>query len=711
MGPEPPLMIGGVANIEHARWFARKISRHIIDSLDGNAEMPKGMTPSGLNDWLNNYCKVNGWDPKHLLDLRTDAQIYADTTKDMLDSPDELMAATDAYLREAEIQMNRADDMCKELAEAPGSEEAKVKMAGREKPRKKWLARIQKVRALRARAKFQIPPGSSRAQGRALSMSHPLRYMIWVGRPGGSRPCFIVGLHHCKMARKVYYARAGEILTNHKWIPAKSDGVLLVLPPGHGKTAFAGHLIAWMISENPRLRCIFLHAQEEMAQNNLVMVRNNFDSTEACGRRNLAMYPGLELEGKKSEKKFRLKLPERQKSPTVMAVGMTAAKSGTDCDVFWPDDPCDQKLAEQPTERGRAWDRLSGTWRTRKRGHKGHFEICTTTLWHHDDPTARMLELVRADKAKFVVSRQSCGGPENGFAPLWAEEYPATYLKARFAEMRNPRLYATIYQSNPQPEELRKIKRLAYYLPGTEEHERFMETAVFHLSMDPTAKRDEKCDKAAFIYCAFGDIVRQGSDEYSYEKRLRVIDARTFHASQAEGVQEVKAFCENHSTHYLHVETRGGFDATREFFEAEGIDIIPHDPGNRKKGLRLGDVAAMLDDSLRDKGFPGAVVEFPGKEGEDGRIIRDEESDLKWVEDQILDFGVATEDHVVDATTQLLKRLGPDLGVSVGPVTQAIRQDRKVANDPRIRKFMDRLFNRNAATDVNTEDARFWAQQ
>lgn len=1040
------MMVDGKRNIEHLRWMARKFNRTLIDSLDGKAELPKGVTAAGMMDYLAAECRLCGHDPKHLLDLRTDAQIMEETVNRILESPESLGEQIDSFYTALSNEMDIADKHCAELAEAPGSD---AELLRERRPKiKKWLARIQKVRALRDRARNRIPKGYSRSQGRALEMAHPLRYMIWVGRPAlgadNEKPQihFTVKAHHAKMAHTVYSAIKQEILTDGKWIKYKAKGAFQILPPGHGKplsvdtpilmgdgthkrlgdisvgdevighsglarrithvfeqgvlpclkikthggrevvtaldhpfltadgwkeakdllpgdalalvhghepgrnpvseaecrlagyfagdgstahanvtnadpeiiesvcasatsmgfevtvrdkattkaktiavksgvrdwlraidmdwqrsatktvprfvmesdnrgvaafiaayfecdgtvtkkgmaredcciqfssvsrkllegvqslllrlgiqsrirnktsrcqtgavcysfvlelssqhetgkfakripvigpkadrlrgwhprmskfdgdflpdaivsietheptacrcitvdtdhtflandlvvhnSAFISHVISLMISENPSLRCIFLHAQEEMAQQNLGMVASNFDPNEACGRRNLSLFPGIEIE-ERSSKKFRLKLPERQKSPTIIAVGITAAKSGTDADILWNDDPCDQKLAEQPTERKRAWDRINATWRTRLRGTR-NFEFYTSTLWHYDDPTAKMLALVKAGSAKYTMCRLKCGGPKDNFKPLWEEQYPASYLKQKYMEL-GPRLYATVYESNPQPEELRKIKRLAYYDPRTTEHYSFIESAIFHISLDPTAKRDEKCDKAAFVYAAFGDIVAQGTGEYSYEKRLRIIDAHQFHASQSEGVDEVIGFAGSHSTHYIHIENRGGFDATREFFEKEGMDVICHDPGNRKKGLRLADVAAMLDDSLRDKGFPGAVVEFPGRSDASGNPVADPDSPLKWVEDQVLDFGVATEDHVVDATTQLCKFLGPELRVNVGAVTEKIQRMQQRARDPRVAKWVDRLMGRGGpGPTADAEDARF----
>jgi len=691
IGPQPPMMVDGKRNPDHLRWTARLYTHQHISALLGRSEMPKGNTPASMVDWVSTEAKLNGMDPKKLLDMRTDAQIYEDATKQLLADPEAILCESedrlDALLQNIQNEMDNADRICAELAEAPGAEPS---LSLRRKRAKKWIARIQKVRALRDRARNKLPKGYSRSQGRALEMAHPLRYMVWVGRPGtggdGDKPLtyFQIRRHHCKMAQATYSARKREILTNGKWLPYSAKGAFYILPPGHGKSAFVSHVISLMLSERPSLRCIFNHAQEEMAQQNLGMVAANFDPAEACGRRNLAMFPGLEI-AEKSSKKFRLKLPERQKSPTIIAVGYTAAKSGTDADILWNDDPCDQKLAEQPTERKRAWDRINGTWRTRLRGTRT-FEFYSSTMWHHDDPTAKMLALIKARSAFYTVCPMRCGGPDRDFAPLWPEMYPASYLKQKYKEL-GARLYATVYECNPQPEELRKVKRLAYYVPG-DEHYSFTESAVHHLSLDPTATSREKSDEASFVYAAIGDVVTATRDSIQYRKELRILDARQFHATQSTGVEEVCAFASVNRVDYVHAETRSGFNATAEMLEARDIDVIRHDPGNRSKERRLMDVATMLDDSPTDKGLEGAVVRFPGMMGPNGVPVQDPDSPILWLEQQILEFGVCQKDNGLDATTQLCKFLGPELGVGQGQVTKTVQRQERAASHQTLDKML-----------------------
>jgi hypothetical protein len=705
-GAPPQRLPDGSVNIERLRWEFDIASGQGLLSLLKGQEIPKNITQ--LREILKDKCEnVYGIDPKHLMDTRSEKEKLADEIRQLRDTPDSLWALTDAQAAAIRSEMNSGDEMSKEMFGGSGTNEA---LERKLLAKKKWNERLSTLLELRDRARNPVPKGTAPQNAKAVAAVHALRFMVYVGRSsiGADSSVFQVGTHHVKMCVAYWMARNRTQYHDHQWIQADHEGVMLVCPPGHGKSALVSHIWVLEIDQNPRLKGLIGHAQAGMAERNLAYIGSYFDPETANGRRNISLFnpptlrtltkDTMDLEDRKQESKSQ---------KTLKAHGITAKVSGSDADFIWFDDPCDQELAEQETTRNRVYDRMNGTWRTRKRGKKT-FEIITTTLWHHDDPNSRYLQLIKDNKIKFLASVQKCGGPEQGFKPLWDEQYPTSKLKNIYAEMRNPRLYAAAYQSNPQPAELRKIKRLAYYLPGHPQHARFLESAVFHVSLDPTATNREKSDKASFVYAGINDIVTQNPDgSQSYERRLRVLDGRNFHANQTEGVNEVCEFAARNNTHYIHVEVRSGFNATAEMFEARGMDVLMHDPKNRKKELRLGDVAPMLDDTLKERGFPGAAVEFPGKVQPDGTIGPDPESPLAWLEDQVLNFGVTAEDHGVDALTQLCKHLGPELGLGEGASTvQAQEVQRR--GDPRLER-MYRMFGEKETRSAAEEEERWMA--
>jgi hypothetical protein len=700
----------GSPNIDYYRWAYKAINDLSVKVALGIMPMPDKYNLAQAKDLIESEVK-NLWriDPKHLADVRTPTEKLADAMRALLDSPESAWERLDNEIEAMEKQMDVADGHAREILGGVGTDEA---LERRTLAKKKWKQRFSRISRLRQRAKNPVPPGTHAIDYKPVAAVHTLRFMAYVGRSsiGADSSIFQFGRHHVKMAIAIYMARNKIQYHEYQWHSTDIQGVMLVCPPGHGKSALVSHDWVLEFDKNPRLKGLIGHAQAGEAEKNLAYIGSYFVPDTANGRRNISLFNPPPLRTLKQDTMdFEDRAGERKRQPTLKAHGITAKVSGSDADFIWFDDPCDQELAEQETTRNRVYDRMNGTWRTRKRGKKT-FEIITTTLWHHDDPNSRYLQLIKDNKIKFLASVQKCGGPDDQFKPLWADQYPTSKLRGIYAEMRNPRLYAAAYQSNPQPAELRKIKRLAYYLPGTPQHARFLESAVLHVSLDPTATNREKSDKASFVYAGINDIVTQNADgSQSYERRLRILDGRNFHANQTEGVNEVCEFAANHNTHYIHVEVRSGFNATAEMFEARGMDVIMHDPKNRKKELRLGDVAPMLDDTLKERGFPGAAVEFPGKLLPDGTVGPDPESPLSWLEQQVLDFGVTAEDHGVDALTQLCKHLGPELGVGEGAATvQAQIVERR--GDPRLER-MYRLFGEKRSMTAAEEEERWMAGQ
>jgi hypothetical protein len=688
--PPPPYIEAGEISVAWVRWAYRNVAKLLMDVAMGVRESPKGFNPAQWRDFLDSMSKNKGWDPKNLQDTRTDAQINRDWAETLLKTPEEIFSAPDSFLDEAEKQMDVADEEVGELVGAAGTIAAANAEIAREVLRntdakKKWLDRIKRVKRLRDRARNPIPANSFVSTH--LTISHPLRYMIYVSRPGGStNQCYQIGRHHAMMALALYSLDKGKKYQDGVWRDYPATGALLVCPPGHGKTSILICCAALWLSMNPRLRIILLHAQAEQSEKNLAFLCTFFQPAEMAGRRNLSLFPGNRII-QQNASTMRLYVKDKQRQASVVACGVNAKENGSDADILMGDDICDQQIAEQDAERNRVFDRLNGTWRRRLRDGKTR-EILTTTLWHHDDPHCRIIRLAREGKIKYLLCVQECGGPDNNFKPLWASAYPASKLRSIYNEMRNPRLYAAAYQSNPMPEEQRPIRRLAYYDPSTESHAGFMQSAVFHVSLDPAATANDKSDHASFIYAGIGDVRSVRDGVHSYVRRLRIVDAERIKAKQTDAVSAVCHFAEGHSVHYVHGEVVAGFAALRELFEARGLDMIVHKPHNRSKGLRLKDVATMLDDSLTDRGLSPAVVEFPGKE-ENGKIVRDPDSPLAWLEKQILEFGVAAEDDGLDAVTQLCKHLGSDLGVGQGEVTQIVQ--RAAAEESRVARMLRQI--------------------
>jgi hypothetical protein len=698
----------GKTTIEHLRWKAQVVTQLMTDAALGRAELPKGYNAAQARELIDTEARLCGYDPKHLLDVRTEAQVYADATKELIEAPQTIFEKADDVIDQIGVQMDKADEYLNDICGQTGPD-ARAHRGDKEHQKhlervdalkKVWRERIAKLKRIRERARDAFPQKSAQPNRCAITAAHPLRFMVYVGRNEDGAVA-IIGKHHGDLAFSLYEAefRKHWRKTERDWIKWDYTGCVDVIGPGHGKSFFASHWCALRHAQYPNLRGKFGHAQAGMAELNLQFVSSMFSRGTAQGRRLRSLFPATPEVRKSTTDVFDLEPVggEKRRTPSITAHGITAKISGSDADYIWFDDPCDQELAEQETTRTRVFDRMNGTWRRRLRekpSGDGHwpFELTTTTLWHHDDPNSRRIKMAKDKKIKLRVKLIPCGGPDENFRPVWPEVWPERKLRVIYTEMRNPRLYAATYQCNPQPDSLRKIKRLAYYLPGSEEHAAFMQNCIFHTTIDPTGTNSDKSDHASFLYAGCGDIVAKHPDgSMSYTRKLRMIDGREFHAGQSETVQEVCSHAETHSTHYIHCELVSGYEAMREFFEQRDIDVIGHQPHGKSKEVRLGHVASMFDDSMRDRGFPGAVIEWPGKLMPDGTIGPDPESPLAFAEDQFLNFGVAKGDHAVDAGVYLAKHLGPELNVAEGAITKTLQKQQPQHPDPRVDRML-RMF-------------------
>jgi hypothetical protein len=184
-----------------------------------------------------------------------------------------------------------------------------------------------------------------------------------------------------------------------------------------------------------------------------------------------------------------------------------------------------------------------------------------------------------------------------------------------------------------------------------------MASATYHVTVDPTATNKETSDKAGLVYVAVGETpvvtINNGTETIGYVNKVRVIDYKEIHVNQVELADTVAKYSMSRPVYQVHVETRGGYQATADILQNKwGIEAVRHDPGPKNKEQRLKQCAGVIDNSLA--GLP-ALIEFPGVTMTDGRVGPDEKH--KQFYNQFLDFGYAVDDHCVDAMTQLVNYL------------------------------------------------------
>jgi len=221
----------------------------------------------------------------------------------------------------------------------------------------------------------------------------------------------------------------------------------------------------------------------------------------------------------------------------------------------------------------------------------------------------------------------------------------------------------------------------------TEQHKRFLATAQRHYSIDPAAtskekaesKRKYRADKAGMVYAAAGTLDSSRSDDsgttyHTQQRVVRILDAAEFYANDKEAASHAARFALSNRVDKVHCEAAGvglaTLNAIQNTLKLPPGALIRHTPTEGKRA-RLRDVAIMLDDSQTDLGLPGAVVEFAAiwRNGKAELV-----ENLKWLWEQVLNYGFVSSDHGTDALSQLLKYLSGEVSVG-GAVSDAVRAE------------------------------------
>jgi hypothetical protein len=698
-----------------------------VACMESGDDLPKGYKQT--IDGIMARAKLWGIDPKDIIDQRTDAQMAAETAERLIENAEAIFEVAEPQAEALERIMRRAVELLQERIEAAreAQEEEADRLRGKAEAAERLLAMMGRVGRLRRWARDEVPADADHRRAHAWRASHPGRFAAWVFRsdlPGGTTPdaaLLEIAPHHAKILydlwvaekRVKFYPKGSPHFPQGgpKYGVLNCKGLIVVTPPRHGKTVLGAAWLTLRICENPRLQCKLNHAVEDKALDNLAYVGSCFrgyghKESTASGRRREALFPQHRLASKDNNThKMRLHLPERTKNPTVTANGVTSGVGGSNADIQWWDDPVDPKAVHEETYRERNHHLLTQQWMTRFQGDHP-FLLVTATLWHEDDTISRLVKLCESRSLPYAQSTQAVGGPNTKppFFSLW-DKYPPRRLREIYAAMEDPSGWAAQYMANPRPEELRVVKRLAFYLSGfgdcksptdcggrscgschhclLRQHHEFVRNSEKHLSLDPAGTNTTKSDKAGLLWLGRGEIVhaesRDGVTVRNSVQRIRVLDAMEFNANQTECAAAAATFAAHHPVDYLHIETISGYRATYEIFKNQfpNVDrVICHSShGNKNKVQRLKNVAGLVDDSFRDAGLNPPVVEFPGVLDEQGRIVCDPR--YKWAADQILNAGVTGKDCILDALTQALQHLQSQVDAGAGVLTQQIAASQK----------------------------------
>jgi len=505
-------------------------------------------------------------------------------------------------------------------------------------------------------------------------------------------------------------------------------GLLVMCPPRHGKSAIGTAITALEINKNNQIQAAMTHAVDAHAAKNMRHVSAAFKGVghrdeSAIGRRNLSLFPAKLSRRDNNEASMRLRSDNPTRDPTLFASGVMSSVGGSNLDFLWSDDDVNPEEAQRPNQREITATKWFNQWMKRLQG-KNPFVLKTLTLWHDDDTNGRMVKMIGRGELNMHVLVLPAGGPRRkerfgrvieAWQSVWPEKYPSSWLKQAFVGM-TPYDYSCQFECDPISDDERVVKSLRMFVASIDEnevnvpawvyeqvraHQRWMLTAEFHCTIDPAAtskeqqeKQRHKADKAGMIWAGVGMlrevVLNEGGHLVHSEGRnvVRIMDCMTFLATPSDAVARFGDFFKTHKVDKVHVEVTGVGLATSELlrnnYKLPASALIEHRPGRRSKRERLRATSVMLDNSGVDLGLPPAVVEYAGV-WRNGRV--ELVPSVREVWEQTLNFGFVTDDHCVDAQSQLLAWLSPQihLGGAVTNIVNLSSEDQTPAERTRSR--------------------------
>lgn len=541
--------------------------------------------------------------------------------------------------------------------------------------KKRWVRTLKKVAQVQRWCRVEVPEKWRRkgtpADREVARYLHPLRYALYTLRSHlmseDATPTLIEAPDH--LVKTVMIIECAE----HNAVEYGIDGVLIVFPPRHGKTTIMQAKKALGICKHGHFCNAIIHHNQDHAIDRVQAVKDHFASDTDVGRRRRALYPHVSLDERKSKNKRDLNVFHRgkrlniEKEGNLKAYGVHSQATGVTIHKLDADDPSDQKEQAEEGTRNRTNAALAQTWVPRLTGRR-KFMLYICTRWHPEDFVGVLLRLTKTGEMNLAYYSIACGGPDDGFTPIWPEAgYDSNFLKGAYGRL-GPIMYACQYQNNPDAKESRKIKQLCCFDGAeldpdtrTAPYKRFFadRETRFYLSVDPTGTSSKYSHKAGITGAAFGNL--RGEDNID-RPQLLFFRYWSVHEGQHGLAEIIAEYCGDESLErqidFILVETTSGFHATPEALEkVHGIPstkVQRRPPGVGTKVSRLLKYAIHLE--MGDARFPGIWV--TGERGEQVLQI-----DPAWTElaVQLLQAASASDDHLLDCVRQQLAEVSPEI--------------------------------------------------
>src|SRR5262245_33833150 len=278
--------------------------------------------------------------------------------------------------------------------------------------------------------------------------------------------------------------RQGRVHRELQAFLAAHRRALVELPRDHGKSVQVCIRLLWELGRDPALRVKIVCASDALAEQRCRFLR---DALTGNARLRL-VFPHLEPAGQRpwTATHFTVPRPANVIGPSVAALGVGAASTGTRADLLVCDDIVDVRAMRSRADR----ERVKAFFRENLLNllEPGGRFWGLSTPWHADDLNS---ELKR--NAAFALFRRAVG---DQLEPVWPEQWPRDRLEARRREIGTVS-FARGYRLVCIPED--DVPLLAEWVQFWTDP---APAARIVLSVDPAVSRHSKADRSALVVLA-----------------------------------------------------------------------------------------------------------------------------------------------------------------------------------------------------------------
>lgn len=407
---------------------------------------------------------------------------------------------------------------------------------------------------------------------------------------------------------------------------------LIELPRDHGKSTQVCGRILWELGHNPNLRVKIVCATESIAAERSRFLREAIE----WNRRVRLVFPSLRPSSPWADEGFTVEREASILGPSVSAVGVGSASTGTRADLLVCDDVVDARALSSRVQRQRVRQEFEQNLMNLLEPDGRFWGLFTP--WHADDLNAHLVR-----NGSFAHYRRAI---DSQLTPLWPEKWPRERLQARLREI-GLSAFARGYHLVPLTQEEAVIR--GEWVQVWTEPARYERVVV---AVDPAVGTSASADRTGVV--AVGEVLapaRAGDMLLSLGGReFHILSARARRTTPRQLVQLLDEMDRLYAPEVILVEGNGGFQALTKL-------LVPL----ARFGGKLKTVTTTRSKSDRVAAFSvpveNGVVRLKGRA--DGRI----DPSQRELFEEMVTFPTGRHDDLLDATalavSYLLERRSP----------------------------------------------------